>query len=122
MDHEENKKTFLEELQSLEETTKRKVVVVSTIILMVGVIYLWLGYFNTLVVGQSQRNQVAQNNDTAGTMGVTDGATGAQVAGTQNNAANATTGANFFQNMKNGMAWIAGMFKSPGQYNIQPSR
>jgi hypothetical protein len=116
--HEENKKSFLDELQSLSEATKKKVVVVATAILMVGVVYLWLGYFNGLVAdgdvgGQAQ---TAQQNPS------------------DTNSANAANGgSSFVQNFKNGMAAIGGdftgmgqafvgAFESPGKYNIQPQQ
>jgi hypothetical protein len=126
--HEENKKSFLDELQSLGEATKKKVVVVATAILMIGVVYLWLGYFNGLVAGGSaQPTQVA------------DGDVGGQAQIAQQNPSD-TTGANtangdpsFAQNFKNGMSAIGGdfagmgqafvgAFESPGKYNIQPQQ
>ena len=42
-------KGFIEELQSLEEPTKKKILVVSTVLVMAVVVYVWLGYFNNLV-------------------------------------------------------------------------
>jgi hypothetical protein len=49
MYQEEPQKSFLEELQSLDEPVKRRILVVSAIIIMAIVIYVWLGYFNGLV-------------------------------------------------------------------------
>ena len=101
--HEDNKKSFLGELQSLDEATKRKVAIVATVIIMVGVIFVWVGYFNGLVAGVSQQQTtVATNNSPS-----------------------------FTQNIKSGMAaigngfvgatqWFIGIFKNPGQYTIHP--
>jgi hypothetical protein len=103
--HEENKKSFLDELQSLNETTKKKVAVVATAVLMIGVVYLWLGYFNGVVADdQAQQQTTAQQNP---------------------------TGPSFAQNFQKGVAAIGGDFtgigqafvgalKSPGEYSVQP--
>lgn len=42
---------FLEKLQSSDERTKRRWLVGLTAVVMVGVIYVWLAYFNNLVAG-----------------------------------------------------------------------
>ena len=61
-------KSFFEALQALDEATKRKVMVVATIVLMIGVVYVWLGYFNGLVAGSSQNGSSTATiaNDFAG--------------------------------------------------------
>jgi cytoskeletal protein RodZ len=53
MDSEE-KVNFLKRLQSADESTKRRWLVVLTVIIMSGVIYVWLVYFNNLVASFSQ--------------------------------------------------------------------
>lgn len=98
--HEENKKSFLDELQSLDEATKRKVAVIATGIFMIGVVYLWFGYFNGLVVGVSQQQATEQATVNSG-------------------AGSTTAGKNFLQNIKSD---VVGLFSHPGQYNIQPSK
>jgi len=45
----EHQKNFLQELQSLDEQTKRRVLLISSVVIMGIVIYLWLGYFNNIV-------------------------------------------------------------------------
>ena len=42
---------FLEKLQSSDEKTKRRWLIGLTAIAMVGVVYVWLAYFNNLVAG-----------------------------------------------------------------------
>ena len=42
---------FLEKLQSSDERIKRRWLVGLTAIVMVGVVYVWLAYFNNLVAG-----------------------------------------------------------------------
>jgi len=120
--HEENKKSFLDELQSLSEATKKKVVIIATAVLMIGVVYLWLGYFNGLVAGGSQQQQTAANGDAGNQAQIAQqnpsGTSGA------NGAGDANSNPGFAQNFKNGMAAIGqafvGALKSPGKYNIQP--
>jgi hypothetical protein len=90
MAYEENKKSFLEELQALDESTKRKVVVVATIVIMIGVVYLWSGYFNGLVAANG-----APANEPAAT----------------------SAGANW---LSGAMQGIGQWFKNPGQYTIHP--
>lgn len=121
--YEENKKSFLEELRSLDESMKRKVAVAATAILMVGVVYIWIGYFDGLVTGISGQPTVADNQASVGSV--------QQVAGNMNNGSGGSP--SFVQNIKSGMAAIGNDFadawqgledlvKSPGQYNIHPSR
>ena len=44
---------FLEKLQNSDEDTKRRWMVILTIVAMVIVIYVWLAYFNNLIAGLS---------------------------------------------------------------------
>jgi len=46
---EEPRKGFIEELQELEAPVKKKVLAVSASIIMAVVVYVWLGYFNTII-------------------------------------------------------------------------
>jgi hypothetical protein len=98
---EEHQKTFLEELRSLNEPTKRKVLIVATIVIMAIILYLWLGYFNGLVAD----NQPQQ--DPGG------------VSFSQNLKSGMATIANDFANIPQ---WLAGIFRGPRQYTIQPSK
>ena|SRR5690348_3509077 len=104
----EPKKGFLEELQSLSEPTKRKIMIVATVVIMAVVIYVWLAYFNNLLASVGQPT-VAENTG----------------------AASVPSGSDFAQGTKSGMAFIydiflkavhglAGIWEAPRQYNIQP--
>ncbi len=44
---------FLKKLQSLDEPTKRKVLIVSTIVIMIVVIFVWIAYFNNIIMPSS---------------------------------------------------------------------
>lgn len=42
-------KNFLEKIQSADEGVKRRWMIISTVVIMAVVIYVWLGYFNNLI-------------------------------------------------------------------------
>lgn len=44
-------KNFLEKLQLLDESSKTKIIYVSTACIMAVIIYVWLAYFNNLISG-----------------------------------------------------------------------
>ena len=52
-------KSFIEELQALEEPTKTKVLVVSTTVLMIIVLYFWWAYFNGIVSGSDNGTTIS---------------------------------------------------------------
>jgi hypothetical protein len=92
---EEKQKTFLEEVQAFDEPVKRKILAVATVVVMVVVAYVWVGYFNGLVAGSSDQSAtVAQGN--------------------------ADGGNSFWQNMENDMASIANTVRGSGQYKVTP--
>jgi hypothetical protein len=101
----EHKKNFLEELQSLDEATKQKVIIVATVVIMVVIVYFWLAYFNNLVAGVGQ---VAAQ----------------QPAASATPAAAATPGPGIFERMGAGFAamdhWFANLFQAPKQYIVKP--
>ena len=93
--------SFFEQLQSLDESMKQKILIVATIVIMVVVVYVWIGYFNGIVAGVSQPDQ--------------------SVAQVQPQATQPTSGGNsVWQDMQNGMANMINAFKQPGQYTIEP--
>ena len=69
-------KSFLETLQALDEGTKKKIMIIATIVIMAIVIYFWLAYFNGLVAAVSQpaiannqqgtQSAIASNQSSAG--------------------------------------------------------
>jgi hypothetical protein len=92
--------SFFESLQSMDESMKQKILVVATVVIMILVVYVWLGYFNGIVAGTSQSNTSVA---TAQVQPVSSG------------------GNSFWQSMKDDMANMANVFKQPGQYNVQPN-
>lgn len=48
---EEKQKSFLEEVQAFDEPIKRRILIVATVVVMLVVAYVWVGYFNGLVAG-----------------------------------------------------------------------
>jgi hypothetical protein len=62
-------KSFFDELQSLSEATKHKIMIVTTIVLMIGILYVWLEYFNGLVGVSGGSNNQAQQNSSGSVLG-----------------------------------------------------
>lgn len=48
-----NTKGLLEKLQSADEAAKKRYVVIASAVVMVVVLWLWLGYFNNLITRES---------------------------------------------------------------------
>ncbi|MDE2019907.1 MAG: hypothetical protein KGJ13_06215 [Patescibacteria group bacterium] len=100
---------FFEELQALDEPTKTKILVISTIIIMAIVIYFWLGYFNSVISG-------------AQTAPMADVSNGQQTTGNQR--ATSTPAPTVFQSITNGFAAVVqsfeGIFRQPKKYEINP--
>lgn len=101
---EEEKKTFIEELQALDESVKRRILTVSTIVVVAVVAYAWIGYFNSLVVGSSEQATAVATTPTATVPGPT-------VQGDSQS---------FWQGMENDMADIGNTLRGPGQYSVKP--
>ena len=106
------RKTFIEELQSLEEPTKKKILVITTIVIMIVVVYLWLAYFNGLIVSNTAQTTVA--------------------AGSQAASAQTSSSPGFWGNMKNGAAIVSQsifggivrfgqVLNTPRQYIVKPT-
>ena len=89
---------FLDKLRALGEEKKKILLIVIVAIVMIAVIYLWLGYFNNLVVGFNE----------------------SQIASPER-----AEGFSFWQTMRAGVAAIydnfSGIFGSPKEYMINPS-
>ena len=59
----EEKRSFLDKLQSADEATKKRLMIAGTIFITIAVVYVWLAYFNNLIAGFSQTAPVAQADD-----------------------------------------------------------
>ncbi len=90
-------KDFLEKIQSADENRKRRWLVISTTVLVIGVGFLWLGYFNNLV---------------------------GKFSGSQVPTAERVDGFSFLETMKAGFATIydviKAVFDKPKDYLIKP--
>lgn len=111
---------FIEELQSLEEGAKGKVLIVATMVIMIFVVYAWFGFFNNMVAG-------TESNSTT-SAATADSQPEQQQSQIQAQPQN-PTGNSFGQTMANGIAdigngfatmisWFENIFKGSGQYNI----
>lgn len=103
--YDEKPKGFIEELQSLNEVVKKRVLIIATTVIMVVVVGVWFSYFNGIIASASQP------------VIAIDATTTAQTVPTASSSAN---GPGVWQNIENGFASIGNIFKGPSQYNIQP--
>lgn len=114
------RKNFLETLQSLDEATKQKVIIVATSIIMVVIVYFWLMYFNNLVagVGQVAQQPAANSAPAAATTAPTVTVTPAPAAPA------APAGPGIFARIASGFAamgqWFVNLFRAPRQYIVKP--
>jgi hypothetical protein len=102
--YEEKPKGFIEELQSLNDATKKRVLIISTIVIMAVVITVWFSYFNGILASASQSALATDTTSTTATVG-----------------SEPANGASVWQNIMNGMASIGNVFNSSSQYTVQPS-
>jgi hypothetical protein len=100
--------TFIEELQSLEEPTKMKVLVVATTILMILVIYFWLIYFNGIVSAGTQASVSGSDQPVA---------TAPPGPGIWGKVGNGT--AIVWQSIGSGIEWIGQALQKPREYIIK---
>jgi hypothetical protein len=109
-------KGFVEKLQSLDDRQKRTILIVATAIIMVIVIYIWLGYFNSIVAS------VPQGQDTADQSAPADQVTPApQPAETMNPLQRMESGmANMYQSMTGFFGSLGKILQSPRQYIVNP--
>lgn len=97
---------MLEELQSLDETTKRRLLVIATIIIMVIVVGIWISYLNSIVAGP-----VAQATSSASV-----------AMPTSTPAPAGANGLSIWQNIEHWVSSVADIFRKPSQYTIQPNQ
>ncbi|MBU6500497.1 MAG: hypothetical protein KGJ89_01555 [Patescibacteria group bacterium] len=104
---------FLGKIQSADESTKRRWIIICTIVIMVVILYVWLAYFNNLMASVS--NQGENIADTSGSPA----------------AARTSSGSTFLQSVKNSPAFIyniftnsisflGGILQSPREYIVKP--
>jgi hypothetical protein len=107
---------MLEELQSLSDASKKRVLIIATIIIMVIIIGVWVVYFNSIIAGPSQQATVQATSSVAVATPIAVPAT----LPTVTSAPAQASGPSLWQNIKNGIGSVANIFKKPSQYNIQP--
>lgn len=113
--------SFWEELQSLEEPTKTKILVVATVLIMVVVVYFWVAYFNNLIVANQAGGGaagVAAAEPAQPSSPVAPAAPSSDVPGFWQNAANGT--AFLFGQFVNIIRGLGNVFAGPRQYLIKP--
>ena len=115
---------MLEELQSLDEKIKKRVLVIATIIIMVIIVGIWISYLNSIVAGPAKQEAAAQASSTAAA-GVPAPAAPSPVA-TSAPAPAQASGPSMWQDIKHwfgsAFASFANIFRKPSQYTIQPNQ
>ena len=106
----DDQRSFIEEIRSLGEPVKHKIMLCATVIIMIVVVYLWIAYFNTIVPNAAPVAAVrapltasAQDTGGPGIIGLF-----------------ADTAGSFWQAVLGGARDVAGEFKNPKQYTISP--
>lgn len=123
----DDQKGFLEEIQSLSEGTKKRVLIIATILIMIIVITVWFAYFNSILGGTSQPS-VAQTSATtpAAPAPSTPSSTtvAAAVPVVSQSGVPLMSGPSLWQNIENGFSSffrsIASIFSGPSNYTIKP--
>ena len=59
---ENGKNSFWERLRTADEKTKWKIMIITSCICMIVIVYIWLGYFNNVVSGAVQSGSVTQSS------------------------------------------------------------
>ncbi len=106
---------MFQELQSLSEANKKRLLVVATIIIMIIVIGVWITYFNSILLGRAAEN-AAPATTTTGTGAVPIAITPAPAPAPAAQA----SGPGIWQDIENGFAAFMNIFRKPSQYTIQP--
>jgi hypothetical protein len=108
---------MLEELQSLSEINKKRVLVISTIIIMIIIIGIWFSYFNSIMGGAAQQVAIQQTASQATSSAPT---SPAPVVAAPVAVPAQTNGPSLWQDIKNGFSSFANIFRKPSQYDIKP--
>jgi hypothetical protein len=104
-----DRKNFIEELRSLSEPMKRKILFCATVASMIIVTSLWVAYFNTIVpnavpvAAQVAATTVEPDTSGPGFLGIFADAAGS-----------------FWGAALNGARGVIGALKNPKQYNVGP--
>ncbi len=105
----DDQKGFIEELRALNEPTKRKILVGTVAVSMIVVIYLWLAYFNSIVLNTTSSVQppgvvnAPVASETGGVLGLF-----------------ATAMASLWQVIRDGAGTAIGAVENARQYNVSP--
>jgi uncharacterized membrane protein YraQ (UPF0718 family) len=109
---------MLEELQSLSETNKKRVLIISTTIIMIIIIGVWFSYFSN-TIGSVAQQPAAQDTDTSSIAVAPAPIVVAPTMAPAQTPAQAS-GPSLWQNIKNWFGGIINIFKKPSQYEIHP--
>ncbi|MCR4328719.1 MAG: hypothetical protein NUV53_04390 [Patescibacteria group bacterium] len=99
--------SFLRKLQESDDTAKRKFLIISSLVIMLVIVYVWLMYFNNIVASVSDTStDVAENVPTE---------SHSTILSTMKRGS-----AVVYQNIWGSIQWVAGALQSPKEYIIKP--
>ncbi len=128
----EPRRDYLAELQALDEPMKRRVLVAASAVMMAIVVYVWIGYFNSIVMGGSVQLADQSAMAQSGAAGAAVPA-GASAQNTQDASTNPPSSApDFWQMLRSGLVSLyhgavsgfkgaGSALQAPKQYDITPS-
>ena len=116
---------FIQQLQQLDEAMKRRLLIGATVVVMVGVVFVWVGYLNSIVM--NNQSQLADQSAVAQPVAQP---TAVAQAAPQNPPANvpgfwSMLGlgvVSAYHGVVNGIAGAGSAFRSPRQYDITPAQ
>jgi hypothetical protein len=121
MANENPSKNFLEEIQSLSDGDKKRVLIIGTIVIMAIVIGVWFTYFNTIITGSASPAVAQVTSTDSGTATTSIAITPTTPAQSQSVASPAApAGPSLWQRIESGFAWIGNIFKHSSNYAVQP--
>ena len=112
---------MLEELQSLSDGNKKRVLVISTTVIMIIIIGAWATYFNSVIMGTTQQASDEATIPNATTTPMTAPTAAIATMPVAPAPADAQAhGYGLWQNIKNGFGPFVNIFQKPSQYTIKP--
>ena len=115
----DDQKGFLEEIQSLSEGTKKRVLIIATVLIMIIIVGAWAVYFNGVIGATSPSGDTSAAAAPVAPAPVPIAITAAPPAITPS-----ASGPGLWQNIRDGFSsffgFFAGIFSHPSNYSIQP--
>jgi len=119
----EPQKSFIEKLQELDETMKKRVLIAGSAVLMALVVYVWLGYFNSIVTSDQlqladEGASLSQGTQAAAEQPAAPSATPSQTPGFWEQLGGGMV--SLYHDAASGAKHIENALGSPKQYTVTP--